>query len=72
MLLAVILTINAGAIVTWTNTEDEPHSVLSHTDPSHSRTVGSDESITFRFDEPGTYYCACSVHPRLIVAIVVE
>ena len=71
MFMAMFLTIKAGAVVTWTNTDDEPRSVLSDCGQFRSP-VDTDESITFTFDKPGTYHCTCSIHPRMIVTVVVE
>ena len=71
LLMAMFLTIKAGAVVTWTNTDDEPHIVWSGRGPTRSA-VRTEESISFTFDEPGTYHCACSLHPRMIVTVVVE
>ena len=69
--MAMFLTIKAGAVVTWTNTDDEAHTVRSGRGPTRS-TVDTDKSITFTFDKPGTYHCTCSIHPRMIVTVVVE
>jgi plastocyanin len=69
--MAMFFTIKAGAVVTWTNTDDEPRIVWSDGSPSRSA-VDTDESLTFKFDQPGTYHCTCSIHPRMIVTIVVE
>jgi plastocyanin len=69
--MAMFFTIKAGTVVTWTNTDDEPRIVWSDGGPSRS-TVDTDESLTFKFDKPGTYHCTCSIHPRMIVTVVVE
>jgi plastocyanin len=69
--MAMFFTIKAGAVVTWTNTDDEPRIVWSDGGPSRSA-VHMDESLTFMFDKPGTYHYTCSIHPRMIVTIVVE
>ena len=69
--MAMFLTIKAGAVVTWTNTDDKPRTVRSDRGPTRSA-VDMDESITFVFDKPGTYHCTCSLHPRMIVTVVVE
>jgi plastocyanin len=34
--------------------------------------VSTNESLTLTFDKPGTYHCTCSIHPRMVVTIVVE
>ena len=67
----MFLTIKAGAVVAWTSTDDEPRLVWSDGGPSRSA-VDTEESLTFTFDKPGTYHCTCSIHPRMIVTIVVE
>jgi plastocyanin len=71
LFMAMFLTIKAGAVVTWTNTGDEPYIVRSDFGPTRSA-VDTEETITFAFDKPGTYHCACSIHPRMIVTVVVE
>jgi plastocyanin len=47
--MAMFLTIKAGAVVTWTNTDDEPRTVLSDCGQFRSA-VETDESITFTFE----------------------
>ena len=69
--MAMFLTIKAGAVVTLTNTDDQPRAVWSDFRPTPS-IIGTDESITFTFDKPGTYHCLCSMHPRMIVTVMVE
>jgi plastocyanin len=70
--MAMFLTIKAGAVVTWTNTEDRRHAVFSDGESYRAAAVNADESLTFTFDKPGTYHCTCSIYPRMIVTIVVE
>lgn len=69
--MAMFLTIKAGAVVTLTNTDDQPRTVRGDCAPAPS-VIGTDASITFTFDKPGTYHCLCSVYPRMIVTVVVE
>jgi plastocyanin len=66
------LTIKAGTTVTWTNKDDEPHSVVSDTGLFRSGARDTDESFSFRFDKPGTYHFTCSIHPRMVGTIIVE
>jgi plastocyanin len=66
------LTVRTGATVTWTNDDDEPHTVVSEAGLFHSPALDTHESFTFRFDKPGTYRYACSIHPRMTGTIVVE
>lgn len=66
------ITIKAGASVTWKNTDDEPHTVVSDTGLFRSGALDTNESFSFRFDKPGTYHYACSIHPRMVGTIVVQ
>ncbi len=66
------LTVSAGSTVTWTNKDDEPHTVVSDTALFRSGALDTDESFSFRFDKPGTYHYACSIHPRMVGTIVVH
>jgi plastocyanin len=66
------LTIKAGSVVTWTNKDDEPHTIVSDTGLFRSGAVDTDETFKFTFDKPGTYHFTCSIHPRMVGTIVVE
>ena len=66
------LTVSAGSTVSWTNKDDEPHTVVSDTALFRSGALDTDESFSFRFDKPGTYHYACSIHPRMVGTIVVQ
>jgi len=66
------LTVPAGTTVTWKNTDDEPHTVVSDAGLFRSGALDTNESFTFRFDKAGTYHYACSIHPRMVGTIVVE
>jgi plastocyanin len=66
------LTVRAGSTVTWTNKDDEPHTVVSVTGLFRSGALDTDESFSFRFEKPGTYRYTCSIHPRMVGTIVVE
>ena len=66
------ITIRAGVTVTWKNTDDEPHSIVSDTRLFRSGALDTNESFSFRFDKPGTYHYACSIHPRMVGTIVVQ
>jgi plastocyanin len=66
------LTVKAGATVTWTNRDDEPHTVVSDTGLFRSGAIDTNESFSFRFDKPGTYHFTCTIHPRMVGTIVVQ
>lgn len=66
------LAIKAGSTVTWTNMDDEPHTVVSDTGLFKSGGLDTNESFSFKFDKPGTYHFTCSIHPRMVGTIVVQ
>jgi plastocyanin len=66
------LTVKAGSTVTWTNMDDEPHTVVSDSGIFKSGGIDTNESFSFRFDKPGTYHFTCSIHPRMVGTIVVQ
>lgn len=66
------LTVNVGSTVTWTNTDDEPHTAVSDTGLFKSGGMDTNESFSFKFDKPGTYHYTCSIHPRMVGTIIVQ
>lgn len=72
MFAPVALTVAAGSTVTWTNQDEEPHTVVSEGGLFRSAALDTNQSFSFRFDKPGTYRYACSIHPRMVGTIVVQ
>ncbi len=66
------LTVKAGSTVTWTNRDEEPHTIASATGLFRSGAVDTNEAFSFRFDRPGTYQFICTIHPTMVGTIVVE
>jgi len=72
MFAPTAITVPAGSTVTWTNRDQEPHTVVSENGLFRSGALDTDESFSFRFDKPGTYRYACSIHPQMVATIVVQ
>jgi plastocyanin len=68
------LTVPRGSKVTWTNKDDDPHTVVSEGDPKlfKSPALDTDESFAFTFTEAGTFKYFCSIHPRMQGTVVVQ
>jgi plastocyanin len=66
------LTVKAGAKVTWTNMDDESHTVASDDRLFRSAALDSNESFSYKFEKPGTYHYTCTIHPRMVGTITVE
>jgi plastocyanin len=58
------ITVRAGTTVTWTNKDDEPHSVVSSDEPMRSPTLaGQANTFAHTFTKPGRYAYNCGIHP---------
>jgi len=65
------LKVKAGAMVTWTNEDDIPHTVVSPNN-FRSKALDTEGSYSFTFTTPGTYKYFCSLHPHMTGTVVVE
>ena len=66
------LTVAAGTTVTWTNSDDVPHTVVSDDKVFKSKVLDTDEKFSYTFTKPGSYPYFCSVHPKMTAKIVVQ
>jgi plastocyanin len=66
------ITVKAGTTVTWTNTDDIPHTVASSTKVFKSKALDTNDKFSFTFTTPGAYEYFCSLHPHMTGAVVVE
>ena len=66
------LTVAPGTTVTWTNSDDVPHTVVSDDKLFKSKVLDTDEKFSYTFTKPGTYPYFCSVHPKMTGSIVVR
>jgi plastocyanin len=66
------LTVAPGTIVTWTNRDDIPHTVVSDDKVFKSKVLDTDEKFSFTFTKPGTYGYFCSIHPKMTGKVVVQ
>jgi plastocyanin len=72
MFAPLALTVAAGSTVTWTNKDQEPHTVVSTEGLFRSGALDTNDSFSFKFDKPGTYRYACSIHAQMVGTIVVQ
>jgi plastocyanin len=66
------ITVKAGTTVTWTNDDDDSHTVASSSKLFKSKALDTGDKFSFTFTTPGTYDYICSVHPYMTGAVVVE
>jgi plastocyanin len=72
MFSPVSLTVPAGTSVTWSNLDQEPHTVVSDTGLFRAGAMDTNESFSFKFDKAGTYHFFCSIHPQMTGTIIVQ
>jgi plastocyanin len=65
------LTVAAGSTVTWTNRDEEPHTVVADDGSFHSPGMGSQATFSYRFATAGTFGYVCSIHPFMHATVVV-
>jgi plastocyanin len=66
------ITIPAGTSVTWKNTDGEPHTVTSTDGLFRSGALDTNDTFTFKFSKSGIYKYLCSIHPRMMAAVIVK
>lgn len=66
------LTVPVGARVTWTNRDEEPHTITSATGAFGSTGLSHDETFTQTFTRPGRYAYFCALHPQMKATVVVH
>jgi plastocyanin len=66
------LTVPAGTSVTWTNEDEDAHTVVSNDGLFRSSALDTHERFSFKFEKPGTYHFACSLHPQMTGTVNVK
>ena len=65
------LTIRAGGTVTWTNHDEEPHTVAATDGSFHSPGMGTGATYSHTFPTAGKFDYVCSIHPMMHGTVVV-
>jgi plastocyanin len=65
------LTVHAGSTVTWTNHDEEPHTVAASDGSFHSPGMGTGATFSHAFAAAGTFDYVCSIHPMMHGTVVV-
>lgn len=57
-----VVQVEAGSTVTWTNDDNFTHTVEVEVDGQEDHEVGRGDSVSIRFEAPGTYHYVCTLH----------
>jgi len=60
-----VVTVAAGTTVTWTNADEDPHSVVAHRKAFRSGALDTGGKFSFTFKSVGAYAYFCSLHPHM-------
>ena len=65
------LTVKVGSTVTWTNRDEEPHTVAATDGSFHSPGMGTGATYSHTFPTAGQFDYVCSIHPSMHGTVVV-
>ncbi len=65
------LTVPVGTQLTWTNKDEERHTVAAGDGSFHSPGLGTNATYSYSFSKAGTHDYICSIHPFMHGAVVV-
>ena len=66
------ITVPVGTTVTWTNSDDIPHTAVSTDGMFKSKVMDTDEKFSYTFTNAGTYPYYCTIHPKMTGQVVVK
>jgi plastocyanin len=66
------LIVAPGTTVTWTNNDDDAHTVVEKDRKFKSAALDTGETFSQTFSAAGEYEYFCSLHPRMVGKIVVK
>lgn len=67
-----VITVAPGTTVTWTNADEDPHTVTANDKSFHSTAMDTTERFSVTFTHPGEFAYFCSLHPHMTGRIIVK
>ena len=67
-----VVTVAPGTTVTWTNSDDDPHTIVATNKAFRSSALDGGDTFSFTFNTPGAFQYFCSLHPHMVGKIVVK
>lgn len=67
-----IVMVRPGTTVTWTNADEDPHSVVANDKGFRSSALDTGDSYSFTLTKAGDYGYFCSLHPHMTGRIIVK
>lgn len=66
-----VITVPAGATITWTNTDSDAHTVTTDDKTIDSGVIEEDVSVSLTFPTAGEYLYYCTIHPGMRGKVIV-
>jgi amicyanin len=66
------LTVPVGTVVTWTNRDDIPHTIVENNKTFRTKALDTDDSYSFTFTTAGTFNYICGIHPFMMGKVIVK
>lgn len=66
-----VITVKAGTVVTWTNSDDVEHSATGDDKSFDSRLFGKGKTYSYTFTKAGTYEYHCTLHQYMKGTVIV-
>jgi plastocyanin len=67
------ITVKVGTTVTWTNADQDPHTVTSDgkSGPLNSKPLNQGDTFQYTFSQAGTFSYLCTIHPFMTATVTV-
>lgn len=65
------ITVKVGTTVTWTNNDQDAHTVTAMDHTFASQPLSPGDSFHFTFTKTGSYAYLCTIHPFMTATVVV-
>jgi plastocyanin len=66
------ITVAPGTTVTWTNADEDPHTVTASDKSFHSAALDSGGHFSMTFTKQGEFAYFCSLHPHMTGKVIVK
>jgi plastocyanin len=66
-----VITVKPGAVVTFENHDDIPHSIVDAAGKFHSKALDTNDTFQVTFDQPGEYNYYCGLHSHMRGKVIV-
>ena len=66
------LVVTPGTTVTWTNADDDVHTVVDKDRKFRSAALDTNDTFSQTFAAPGEYDYFCSLHPQMVGKVIVK